>query len=510
MMKLLTNAIAWALATAVSIGMPGSAWPVAPAWTPVGPGVEFRTFELSGPNRVYVARMDRQNPQVTIDSALAQGQLGIGKETVSQMAGRYEQVLNTWGGSWGPRNHVLVAINGSFFNTKTGYPESGVLHSGWYTKWYTSLAGGSGFAWTNERQAFIGQCVYARPERQVVTFLANGSRMTIAGMDVDADQNNMVIYTPEFHHEGPGGNAQVLVEMTRPVTVMPLPGMVKGTIRKITDEKHEFAIPFDHIVLAARGVAAKALLANAHVGEEIGVSLEITDLGADCDRPVSLDWTKAYAGVGGSFGFLRDGEIISFTDPGATKRNPRTAICFNDATIDFLVVDGRQPGWSVGMTIDELARFCKGTLGDTWGINQDGGGSSTMWVNGSVVNRPSDGQERAVGNGLMMIEVKPMERSGRFRPGDRVLTQQDGALRLGPGRNFDSTADIPQGTEVTIEAQANGLGGILATRSFWWKVSVGNRSGWMEERQLTSGTTGTATFVVGGPAVPSADDSTSN
>lgn len=500
-MKPISSVLAWMIAGLVMALVPQPVSSTAPAWSSVGPGVDYREYVLPGPIHGYVARMDRVNPQVTIDSALAQGQLGIGKETVSQMAARYEQMLNAWGGTWGPRNHVLVAINGSFFNTKTGYPESGVLHSGWYTKWYTSLAGGSGFAWTNERQAFIGQCVYARPDRQVVTFLSTGARMSISGMDVDADQNNMVIYTPEFHHDGPGGTAQVLVEMSRPVAVIPLPAMVKGTIQKITDEKHEFAIPFDHIVLAAKGLAARSLLANAHVGEAIGVSLEISDLGADCNTPIGLDWTKAYAGVGGSFDFLRDREILSFTDPGATNRNPRTAICFNDTHIDFVVVDGRQPGWSVGMTIAELARFCKDTLGDAWGINQDGGGSSAMWVAGRLVNRPSDGQERAVGNGLMMIEVKGMEKSGRFRAGDRVLTQMDGSMRLGPGSNFEAVSDIPAGTEVTILPQVNDLDGVLATRNFWWKVGVGNRTGWMEERQLTRDSLGTAVFVVGSPAI---------
>jgi hypothetical protein len=501
-MKRVTGALAWIMAGLVAAVVPQPVSSAAPEWTPVGPGVDYREYILPGPVRAYVARMDRANPQVTIDSALAQGQLGIGRETVSQMAARYEQVINAWGGNWGPRNHVLVTINGSFFNTKTGYPESGVLHSGWYTKWYTSLAGGSGFAWTNDRQAFIGQCVYARPERQVVTFLSSGVRMSVSGMDVDADQNNMVIYTPEFYHDGAGGTAQVLVEMSRTVSVMPLPAMVKGTIRKITDEKHVFAIPFDHIVMAAKGLAARSLLDNAHVGEEIGVSLEISDLGADCKTPITLDWTKAYAGVGGSFDFLRDGEIRSFTDPGATNRNPRTAVCFNDNQIDFIVVDGRQPGWSDGMTIDELARFCKVTLSDDNGINQDGGGSSAMWVAGRLVNRPSDGHERAVGNGLMMIEVKAMEKSGRFRAGDRVLTQKDGSMRLGPGSNFETVGDVLAGSEVTILPQANDLGGILATGSFWWEVGLGNRTGWMEESQLTRDGVGTAVFVVGSPAIP--------
>jgi hypothetical protein len=41
---------------------------------------------------------------------------------------------------------------------------------------------------------------------------------------------------------------------------------------------------------------------------------------------------------------------------------------------------------SEGMTIPELARSAKNTLGASWGISQDGGGSSTMVVNGQVMN----------------------------------------------------------------------------------------------------------------------------
>ncbi len=162
------------------------------------------------------------------------------------------------------------------------------------------------------------------------------------------------------------------------------------------------------------------------------------------------------------------------------------------------------------MTIEELGRFCKDTLGNKWGINQDGGGSSAMWVAGRLMNRPSDGQERPVGNGLMMIEVKAMEKSGRFNTGDRILTQRDGGLRLGPGTNFESVADIPAGTEATILTQANDLGGVLATRSFWWKVGVGNRTGWMEERQLTRDGSGTAVFVIGSPAIHRASSQADN
>jgi exopolysaccharide biosynthesis protein len=42
-------------------------------------------------------------------------------------------------------------------------------------------------------------------------------------------------------------------------------------------------------------------------------------------------------------------------------------------------------------------------LGCTEAMNLDGGGSSTLWYSGRVRNRPCDGEERLVGNALVVI-----------------------------------------------------------------------------------------------------------
>lgn len=59
----------------------------------------------------------------------------------------------------------------------------------------------------------------------------------------------------------------------------------------------------------------------------------------------------------------------------------------------FIAVDGRQPGYSIGFTTTELANVFK-DLGCTVAYNLDGGGSTTMYFNGVVVNKPSGGSER--------------------------------------------------------------------------------------------------------------------
>ena len=87
------------------------------------------------------------------------------------------------------------------------------------------------------------------------------------------------------------------------------------------------------------------------------------------------------------------------------NRNPRTAIGTNQYgdKLYIVEVDGRQTGWSVGMTNPEVADILV-QMGAWRAINLDGGGSSSFIYrqdNGTTVqNRPSDGTFRPVANHL--------------------------------------------------------------------------------------------------------------
>jgi hypothetical protein len=86
-----------------------------------------------------------------------------------------------------------------------------------------------------------------------------------------------------------------------------------------------------------------------------------------------------------------------------SQRQPRTAVgVTTDGRMLLVVVDGRQPGYSVGMSLGELAELMN-SLGARNAFNLDGGGSSAMFVNGQRVNRPSDGYERGVGSALVVL-----------------------------------------------------------------------------------------------------------
>ena len=77
-------------------------------------------------------------------------------------------------------------------------------------------------------------------------------------------------------------------------------------------------------------------------------------------------------------------------DTFTAMRHPRTLIGVDrEGDAWLVVVDGRQPDYSAGMTFAELVRLCE-RLGLTDALNLDGGGSTTMVVKGQIVNRPSD------------------------------------------------------------------------------------------------------------------------
>lgn len=121
--------------------------------------------------------------------------------------------------------------------------------------------------------------------------------------------------------------------------------------------------------------------------------------------------------VGGRPVLTRDSTILDVVDTEgqasfAQTRHPRTAVglAARGTRLLLVVIDGRQPGWSAGMTLRETATLML-ALGAPESINLDGGGSSAMvfadpslrglW---RIANRPSDPTgERAVGNALAIV-----------------------------------------------------------------------------------------------------------
>ncbi len=117
------------------------------------------------------------------------------------------------------------------------------------------------------------------------------------------------------------------------------------------------------------------------------------------------EWKGVKHIISGGPYLVKDNQI--FIDMTAQKlqsiggRNPRTAIGYTkDNDLVIVAVDGRE-GSSIGLTLVELANLMK-SLGCTNAINLDGGGSTVMYVNGQIVNRPQQTGGIALSNALVI------------------------------------------------------------------------------------------------------------
>jgi hypothetical protein len=144
---------------------------------------------------------------------------------------------------------------------------------------------------------------------------------------------------------------------------------------------------------------------------------------------VFVDWTLGRRGVldtlGGNTRLVKSGKNVAPNGSGYPyTRNPRTGVGKTSAGKVLLVtVDGRQPGYSVGMTFVEFGRlFIR--LGASDAMNLDGGGSTEMVVNGEVKNRPSGRKERPQPNALLVLPGRD--------PGESTATQGLRASTYGP------------------------------------------------------------------------------
>jgi exopolysaccharide biosynthesis protein len=93
-------------------------------------------------------------------------------------------------------------------------------------------------------------------------------------------------------------------------------------------------------------------------------------------------------------GLIENGAISVDTDDEvdmAMASNPRTAIGIIDTNHYVFVVSDGRTSESEGLSLYELAEFMQ-DLGVTTAYNLDGGGSSTMYFNGQIVNNPTSGR----------------------------------------------------------------------------------------------------------------------
>ncbi len=130
------------------------------------------------------------------------------------------------------------------------------------------------------------------------------------------------------------------------------------------------------------------------------------------DIDFALNKHSIETAIGGKQILLRNGEVTDCYVEEAWNTvhyAPRTAIGYKeDGTVYVIVIDGRQPSYSNGATVCDMAQIFL-QFGCTDAINIDGGGSSTFIIRDvendhySVKNNPSDGHLRRVCNTLLFL-----------------------------------------------------------------------------------------------------------
>ncbi len=350
----------------------------------VGPAAKHHKFyREAGPWAIEVLEFDYSHPYLQLETARARQQ-PKGLELTSRLAAQEDRE--------GAR--VVAAINGDFFD-KQGLPinlqiRRGEIVHGVYPR--------SVFLMNADKQPGI-----AVPELTGFVISRRGALHAIAGVNRERREDEMIAYN---HYYGANTNTNrygtetALQLLGRFCVNDTITAVVKMQMR----QNGNSALHDSLYVLSAHGRAANWAAQHLAAGDTIKLLWQIPQ------APACLT-----AAIGGTPRLIRDGKIsieseIEKNRPDfAPTRHPRTALGYNEQTtrMYFVVVDGRQPGYSVGMSLQELAAFML-ELGCTQAINLDGGGSSTMVVRGEVVNRPSDlTGERPVANALLLISTAP-------------------------------------------------------------------------------------------------------
>jgi hypothetical protein len=329
---------------------------------------------------IHLIKICLKEPSVSIETIKANDQLRALEKT-SSMSGRFGI-------------SVVAAVNADFFQAD-GMPVGAQILNGELLK---DPVNRSVLGITKEKTPFID---IINLDAYILT--SNKIRYEINSINGSRDKDELVLFTPYIGLESPANRWG-----TEIVAMFLDPPAINETFRVITLEKtgifgplqKKTIIPFNGLILSGHGKAKRFLDAQIEEEDTLTIMLGISSV----KEPVQTL-------VGGIPRIIRDGRISiehmkeNLYEEFRTTRHPRTAVGYNEAkdTLYVMTVDGRQPRHSVGMSLDELAGYFS-ALGVYQAINLDGGGSTTMVIQGKIANKPSDATgERSVTNALLIV-----------------------------------------------------------------------------------------------------------
>ena len=364
----------------------------------VAPGVMLTQIDRAeGPWRVNVLALDLRRPEIGLRHVRAHDALRT-RERPTEMFQR----LTAAG------TDVIAAVNADFFDLKSGENENNQVVDG---EWWKGVkVTDSPFDTFRNAHAQFALDSLRRPsiDRYELQGEARSARGAIPLIAVNALPNGpegAALYTWRFGPSTPRDTVRPTAEA--PLT---LAGRRADTVlyvrRGARGAGGGGAIPAMGAALAGYGPRAREVEAIGE-GETLKVALRAVGRITPPRRAAPLALL-----VGGWPRILRDGMNIAAAaaaEEGTISRNaelrhPRTGIGFSrdSSTLYLVTVDGRSAA-SAGMTLAEFADLCR-ELGAWQALNFDGGGSTTMVVQGKLVNVPSDPTgERPVGNALLVV-----------------------------------------------------------------------------------------------------------
>ncbi len=359
----------------------------------VGPGVVFSKYDLPDmPLKVSVMEMDLKNKYIDFETCLG-GDKGVSQENPLSMATRNDR----------PGHEVVGATNGDFYfyqNTlENGIPRSGQFRR---DECVTNPVGRACFVLSDDRRPFIDRVDFAG----TITYAGATVRLHTVNMQrlewEDTGGNQINLYTNSYGsatEKCSGGSKVIIAPKSTPFKWYANSPETCVVEQIIADGEGVTAIPDGKAVLWAQG-SCMSTLTSMKVGDELTINLGV-DLR---NQPGLLKNFKEVMGGSDNI-IMQNGQLVDEWD----ERHPRTCIGFSadSSKVYFVVIDGRSTS-STGVTLSEAAGVFLG-LGAVNAVNLDGGGSSCMVVNGEVVNTPSDGSLRAVGNGCLLISNAPVD-----------------------------------------------------------------------------------------------------
>ena len=350
-------------------------------WRSVAPGVEHATLQRTadaggqpiGPFAINALRLDLAQVRLDVVHAMDEA---VGLETTSSIAERLGAIAATNGGYFRTTGTYRGDSTGTLQIDRTilSEPDRSRSAVGFVTSTSTTRLVFGQIDWTAE-------------------ITVAGQKRPIDGVNRARGADEVVLFTPGFHRTTLTDDSGIEVVAR------------SGRVTDVRDAAGSTAIPPDGFVISGRGKGRDWVHSALRKGVAVSVTMRLHPTGGGSQNP----WATAEDIVGAGPRLVASGRIEITTEREsmlptfATDRHPRTAIgVLADGRALLVVVDGRQPALSVGMSLEELAQLLI-EFGAVDAINLDGGGSTTMVVAKTIANHPSDPTgERPVSDAIVV------------------------------------------------------------------------------------------------------------